>query len=274
MERILNTVLLSIVIPCYNEADNVDKLLTEFLPTAQGLVGMTLPTGEKVKQVEVIFVDDGSKDGTYAALKAAFGDLNAPDVVFRFERHEVNRGLGAALRTGFAATAGEVVVTTDSDGTYRFETIPALLACLQPGISIVTASPYAPGGAIANVPGYRIFLSKGSSLLYRLLVNPHVHTYTALFRAYRREVIERIPFESNGFLAGTELMVNAMLAGYKVAEYPTTLYSRAFGASKAKILRTIRAHLGFQGNVLLRRLKLAPPVQPLPMGGRQKLVAH
>lgn len=274
MERTLNAVLLSIVIPCYNEADNVDKLVTEFLPVAQGLVGTALPTGETVKGVEVIFVDDGSKDGTYAALTAALGGVDAPGVAFRFERHEVNRGLGAALRTGFAAAAGEVIVTTDSDGTYRFETIPALLAHLKPGVSIVTASPYAPGGAIANVPGYRIVLSKGSSLLYRLLVDPHIHTYTALFRAYRREVITRIPFESNGFLAGTELMVNAMLAGYKVAEYPTTLYSRAFGASKAKILRTIRAHLAFQGNVLLRRLRLAPAVQPPAADDGQELAVH
>lgn len=255
--------LLSIVIPCYNEADNVGKLTTEFVPVVQRLVGYTLPGGERISQVEVVFVDDGSKDGTHAALTAAFGNAAVAGVTFRFEQHVVNRGLGAALRTGLGAATGEVIVTTDSDGTYRFETIPDLLACLKPGVSIVTGSPYAPGGAIENVSGYRIVLSKGSSLLYRVLVDRHIHTYTALFRAYRREVIERIPFESDGFLAGTELMVNAMLAGYKVAEYPTTLYSRAFGASKAKIMRTIRAHLGFQGNVLLRRLGLAPAVQPI-----------
>ena len=256
--------LLSIVIPCYNEADNVDKLNDEFVPVAQQLVGSSLPGGEKIERVEVIFVDDGSKDGTYAALTGAFASNSVPGVTFRFEQHVVNRGLGAALRTGLAAAQGEAIVTTDSDGTYRFETIPALLACLKPGISIVTASPYAPGGAIANVEGYRIFLSKGSSFLYRVLVDRHVHTYTSLFRAYRREVIEQITFTSDGFLAGTELMVNAMLEGYKVTEYPTTLYSRAFGASKAKIMRTIRAHLAFQGHVLLRRLGFAaapPPKQ-------------
>ncbi len=267
--------LLSIVIPCYNEADNVDKLNTEFVPVAQQLIGSRLPGGETISQVEVIFVDDGSKDGTYAALTGAFAANVTPGVTFRFEQHVVNRGLGAAMRTGLGAAAGEVIVTTDSDGTYRFETIPALLACLKPGVSIVTASPYAPGGAIANVSGYRIFLSKGSSFLYRVLVDRHIHTYTALFRAYRREVIEKIPFTSDGFLAGTELMVNAMLAGYKVAEYPTTLYSRAFGASKAKIMRTIRAHLGYQGQVLLRRTGLASaaPVKQATDAG-QELVAN
>jgi dolichol-phosphate mannosyltransferase len=69
-------------------------------------------------------------------------------------------------------------------------------------------------------------------------------------------VIERIAFDSNGYLSGTELMVKAMLAGYTVAEYPAVLYSRVAGASKAKIARTIRSHLKFQWQVLLTRLRL------------------
>jgi dolichol-phosphate mannosyltransferase len=113
------------------------------------------------------------------------------------------------------------------------------------------------------VPRYRIFLSRSSSLIYQIIVDRHVSTYTALFRAYRREVARRVPFHSTGFLAGTELMVNAMLMGYQVAEYPTVLHSRAAGASKAKIFRIIRAHLQYQWSVVLRRLRLAPLPQPL-----------
>jgi len=71
-----------------------------------------------------------------------------------------------------------------------------------------------------------------------------------------------VPFESNGFLAGTELMVNAMLMGYKVAEYPAVLHARTFGTSKARIMRTISAHLKFQTSVLLRRLALMPALMP------------
>jgi dolichol-phosphate mannosyltransferase len=113
------------------------------------------------------------------------------------------------------------------------------------------------------VPRYRIILSRGSSFIYQIIVDRHISTYTALFRGYRREVTRRVPFYSTGFLAGTELMVNAMLMGYKVAEYPTVLHSRAAGASKAKIFRIIRAHLRFQWSVLLQRLKLAPLPEPL-----------
>jgi dolichol-phosphate mannosyltransferase len=88
------------------------------------------------------------------------------------------------------------------------------------------------------------------------LVNWHIYTYTCLFRCYRKEVIQNIHFKSNGFLAGTELLVKSMLANYKVAEFPAVLYSRSYGTSKAKLARTIMAHLEFQSKVLLHRAKI------------------
>ncbi|MGQ0604434.1 MAG: glycosyltransferase family 2 protein [Anaerolineales bacterium] len=240
---------LSIIVPCMNEVDNVPKLADELMPVAAELA--------RTQSVEVIFIDDGSTDDTLEALKTAFGGERAPaGVTVRYEKHPVNLGLGAALRTGYAAARGNVIVSTDADGTYKFDTIPALLKHLTPEIDIVTASPYHPQGHVTGVSAYRLFLSQGASALYRLLVDWRIRTWTCLFRAYRREVVERISFESNGYLSGTELMVKAMLSGYKVAEYPAVLYSRVAGASKAKIARTIRAHLGFQWQVLLARLRL------------------
>jgi dolichol-phosphate mannosyltransferase len=236
---------LSIVVPCFNEVETIPKLLEEFAPVAETLAHR--------RSVEVIFVDDGSRDDTWSALHDAFAGDAKPYAV-RFERHIENRGLGAAIRTGLAASRGAVVVTTDSDGTYKFAEIEPLLGHLGPDVDIVTASPYHPRGGVAGVAAYRLVLSKGSSLLYRLLVDWRLHTYTALLRAYRRRVVDAVQFESDGFLAGTEILVNAILMGYKAAEYPTVLHSRAFGVSKAKILRTIRAHLWFQARILLHRL--------------------
>jgi dolichol-phosphate mannosyltransferase len=248
---------LSIVIPCYNEVENVPKLQEEFLPVALELA--------KERSVEVVFVDDGCTDGTWEALHAAFGEgsaaaLDAAGVVFRFERHVVNRGLGAAIRTGLAAAQGEKIVTTDSDGTYKFSEIPGMLSCLTDDVDIVTASPYHPSGGVAGVPAYRLLFSRGCSAIYRLLADWRVYTYTCLFRAYRREVVENVTFASDGFLAGTELMVKGMLMGYRVAEYPAVLYRRAYGESKAKIKRTVLAHLEFQARVFGHRLGLKPIV--------------
>lgn len=246
---------LSIVIPCYNEVENVPKLQEEFLPVALGLA--------ETCSVEVVFVDDGCTDGTWEALHETFGadgqtDAHSTGIAFRFERHTVNRGLGAAIRTGLAAAQGEKIVTTDSDGTYKFSEIPGLLSRLAGDVDIVTASPYHPSGGVAGVPAYRLFFSRGCSAIYRLLADWRVYTYTCLFRAYRREVVQNVTFESDGFLAGTELMVKGMLMGYRVAEHPAVLYRRAYGESKAKIKRTVLAHLGFQARVLGHRLGLKP----------------
>jgi dolichol-phosphate mannosyltransferase len=245
---------LSIIIPCYNEVENVPKVQTEFLPIAAELA--------KDRSLEVIFVDDGSSDDTWQTLNDTFGRINGFGGVVKFERHEANRGLGAAMRTGFAAATGDVVVTTDSDGTYKFSEIPNLLSYLTPDVDIVTASPYHPGGGVVGVPEYRLILSRGSSLIYRTVVDRRLHTYTALFRAYRRHVVKNIPFKSDGYLAGTELLVKTMLMGYRVTEYPTVLHRRVFGVSKAKLARTVLAHLRFQSAVLLHRLRLVRLEEP------------
>jgi dolichol-phosphate mannosyltransferase len=246
---------LSFVVPCYNEEANIEKLKTEFFPVIEHLLGETLDDG-KIDAIEVVFVDDGSRDATYSTLKNAFGSYDHPSISVKFEKHEINRGLGAAIRTGFKAATGDVILTTDSDGTYHFSTIPSLLAYLNGRVAIVTASPYHPQGEVVGVPGYRIFLSRGSSLLYRILLDWRVHTYTALYRAYRRKVIEEIPFAADDFLGGTELMVKAMLKGYQVDEYPAALHRRMFGVSKAKLLKTIASHLKFQGRLVLHRLHI------------------
>jgi dolichol-phosphate mannosyltransferase len=247
---------LSVVVPCYNEEDNIDKLRNEFFPAMEKLIGIHLPDDSQIDAVEVVFVDDGSKDNTYMKLKDSFGDSMPPAIKVIFEKHTVNRGMSAALRTGFNICTGDVIITTDSDGTYQFSTIPAMLGYLKKGVDIVTASPYHPKGEVVGVPPFRIFLSRGASLLYRIFLSWNIYTYTALFRVYRRQVIDSISFTADDFLGQTELMVKAMLKGYKVEEFPAALHRRMFGVSKAKLVKTIRSHLGFQTRLVLHRLHI------------------
>ncbi len=245
---------ISLIIPAYNESEGVKQTADSLRPVLNYL--------RKTHSVEVIFVNDGSRDDTERLLKETFAD----DDKVRVVSHEVNRGLGAAIRTGFAHAAGDIIITTDFDGTYAFNTIPQLLGRLIfDGADIVTASPYHPNGSVEGVPRYRLLFSFGASLLYRLLVKWHIHTWTALFRAYRRRVIENVTFESNGFLAGTELLVKALQAGYKVTEFPTTLRVRTFGQSSLKIARVTKAHLKYQLRLLRGVLTRTPaPAPKLP----------
>ncbi len=249
---------LSIIVPCYNEADNIQKLHDELLPVIEGMVLQGWHDDSKeIHSAEMIFVDDGSRDKTFSMLEECFSGHNKSEVItFKFLKHETNLGLGAAIRTGFSKADGDIVVTVDSDGTYKFSEIPVFLTFLTPGVDIVTASPYHPDGGVVGVPANRLFLSRGSSLLYRILVDRHVYTYTCLFRAYRSEVIKNISFSSNGFLAGTEVLVKAIFKGYHVAEFPAVLHRRMYGVSKAKIVETIFSHLRFQGRIFLYRLQL------------------
>jgi dolichol-phosphate mannosyltransferase len=235
----------TILIPGYNEAANVDRLRTELWPVACAMAASA--------PVEILLVDDGSTDGTHQAFEAFREEAQHDRLTIRVVRHASNRGLGAALHTGFSHASGRIVITTDCDATYAFDEIPMMIAHLGTA-DIVTASPYHPRGSVENVPGYRLALSRSASSLYRAVVDPRVHTYTALFRAYRREVLERVPFNSDGFLAGTELLVNAMLMGYRVVEYPTVLRARRFGSSKAKLARTTQAHFGFMARTAICRL--------------------
>jgi dolichol-phosphate mannosyltransferase len=242
---------LTIIIPCFNESDSIPTLYDELTPVVAAL--------RRDRSVEVVFVDDGSSDNTGDLLAAAFqGDSDV-----RVIAHDRNRGLGAALRTGYGHARGRVVVTADSDATYPFQLIPSLLDRLQSGADIVTGSCYHPGGGIENVPAYRVLLSRSASTIYRLIVDRRVHTYTCMFRAYRRQVLDSVELRADGFLGVTELLVNAMLLGYSVAELPCTLRVRRYGASKAKLVRTTRAHLAFQRQIALARVfQLVRPSLP------------
>ncbi|MBI5667354.1 MAG: glycosyltransferase family 2 protein [Chloroflexi bacterium] len=249
-------VKVSLVIPAYNESEGVKQ-------TADA-VRAVLAYLQKKHDVEVVFVNDGSKDNTAELLEAEFQANPGVKVV----SHDRNRGLGAAIRTGFQHATGDVIVTTDFDGTYPLNTIPQLLSkMIVEKVDIVTASPYHPQGHVEGVPRYRLLFSFGASLLYRILVSWKVHTWTALYRAYRRQVVDTIGFESNDFLAGTELLVKAMRAGYTVAEFPTTLHVRTFGQSSIKIARVTRSHLKFQLHLLKETLAGNYELLPRPAKG-------
>ncbi len=240
----------SLVVPCYNEVESLPRFVREI---DQVLAEVTRRHGP----VELVLVDDGSRDGTGAALHAAFGKRLDACIV----THPKNLGLGAALHTGFAAARGEIIVTTDVDGTYDFSEIPGLLEAMTPEVDLVTASPYHPAGGVAGVPVYRLVLSRGASLVYRALLDWNIYTYTSMFRAYRRKVIKEVRFSSPGYLSMAEILSEALLLGFVVGEYPAVLRVRQYGQSKARVAGILRDHLRFQAGLLLRtRLRRAATV--------------
>lgn len=222
----------SLVVPCYQE----DASLEAF--------AALLPT---LAVDEIVFVDDGSTDGTAARL----GAILASDRRVRVLTHATNRGVGAAMRTGLGAARGDVVVVYDADATYPPEDLDRLVAAVEAGADVATASPFAAGGDAPDVPWPRLALSRGAAGAYRHVVGPRarsVNTFTCAFRAYRRTWLETLTFASDGFGAAGEILGAALLAGARVVEVPSRLRARTEGESKMRVLPALGEHLG----VLLR----------------------
>jgi len=118
---------------------------------------------------------------------------------------------------------------------------------------VIAASPYHPDGAVEGVPAWRLVLSRGASHLYGWILKADLYSYTACFRAFRRDAVARLEFQQPGFLGVTEMLVNGILDGMQVVERPMTLRCRVTGISKMNTLRVIVDHLGFMARLLLRR---------------------
>lgn len=218
----------TVIVPCYNEEAGLPFLL-------ERLRKMRTHGADDWK---FLFVDDGSSDATFSALLRAAQDEHWIEVV----RHPENLGLGAALRTGFEHARSPVVCSIDSDCTYPPEKLPEMAALVRDGAQIVTASAWHPESAAAEGSTIRLWLSRMVSGLYKVLIGQDVYTFTCLFRAYQTESVRGIRFRSSGFAAVAEIMLRAMLSGFRVQEVPMRLESRRFGESKLKVGDAIMAH--------------------------------
>ncbi len=224
----------SFVIPCYQEEEALAALrphLTEL--TAD----------------EIVFVDDGSRDGTGAALLA----LAAEEPRARIKTHPTNRGVGAAMRTGIRASTGDVVVVYDADRTYPLADAARLVAALGSEHDVAGATPFAGGGGLDGVPAGRSLLSRAAVLAYRLVLGRHgrhLTVYTCAFRAWRGSFVRDLAWRSDGFPAAAEQLGRALLLGGRAVEVPSTLRRRTEGTSKMRVLPTAWGH----GLTLLRLL--------------------
>jgi dolichol-phosphate mannosyltransferase len=248
----------SVIIPCYNEAEGISQLHDKLLPVLQRL--------RSKFEFELIFVDDGSTDDTGRLLQAAFQDCAFARVV----KHECNMNLGAAIRTGVRESTGEWVANLDSDCTYDPSLLESMLERLGGGADLVTVSPYHPRGFVDGVPPYRMLLSRSLTAIYRILLRTKVHTFTAMARAYRRSRFPQIASPENDFTSVAEMMLKALKQKFSVEEVPAVLSVRKFGESKMKTAKVIRSHLH-----LIRRLIFNPSsFGPLPPKDFEALMSN
>ncbi|MBC7797788.1 MAG: glycosyltransferase, partial [Pyrinomonadaceae bacterium] len=222
---------ISIVIPCYNEEANLPYLAKTLRSVEEKLENY---------DIRYVFIDDCSRDGTFARLNEIFGSQANVKIV----QHAVNKGVAGGMMTGIRNAETEIVCAMDADCSYDPHELAAMIeVLLEGGFDVVTASPYHPNGGVRNIPAWRLSLSKSASWMYRRVLRTKLHTYTSCFRVYRKSVVENIELRENGFVGVTELLGKLDLQGAKITEHATVLEVRLFGFSKMKTARTIVGHL-------------------------------
>ncbi|MDV6014009.1 polyprenol monophosphomannose synthase [Haloechinothrix sp. LS1_15] len=225
-----------VVVPTYNERDNIGPLLTK-------LLAMT-------PAVDVLVVDDASPDGTGEIADA----LAASDERAHVLHRERKSGLGAAYVAGFRwglARGYAALVEMDADGSHDPGDLPRLLDALREH-DVVLGSRYVPGGNVLNWPGHRRLLSRGGNVYSRMALGVRINDITSGFRAYRREVLDALPLDeiaSQGYCFQIDLAWRSVTAGYSVAEVPITFVERETGNSKMSgaIVREAMLNVGVWG---------------------------
>jgi glycosyltransferase involved in cell wall biosynthesis len=202
----------SVIIPALNEAEN----LPHVLPRIPSWVH------------EVMLVDGHSTDDTVAVARSL-----RPNV--RIIRQE-GRGKGAALRSGFAAATGDIIVMLDADGSTDPAEIPAFVGALLAGADFAKGSRFLQGGGTADMPLYRKLGNWGFVLGARLLFGGSYSDICYGYNAFCRRVLPHLELDGDGFEIETMMNVRALRAGLKIMEVPSFEAERVHGIGR---LRTI-----------------------------------
>lgn len=225
-----------VVIPTYNERENLTPIVER--------LHKALP------DVDALIVDDGSPDGTGELADKLAADDSRLHVLHRTEK----AGLGAAYVAGFRWGLERdyaTIVEMDADGSHAPEDLPRMLDALGDA-DLVLGSRYVPGGSVVNWPKRREILSRAANLYSRLALGMKIREYTAGFRAYRRQVLEKLELDeiaSRGYCFQIDLAWRTANAGFAVIEVPITFTEREFGESKmsGSVIREAMLRVGVWG---------------------------
>jgi glycosyltransferase involved in cell wall biosynthesis len=229
--------LTSLVVPVYNEADNIQLFLRDV-------------EAHVLEPHETLIVYDFPEDNTLPAV-AAMVPL-CPSV--RLIHNTLGRGVLNALKAGFRAAKGDVIIVMMADRSDEPRDVQPMTALVRLGADVVAGSRYVQGGRQEGGPFLKRSLSRMAGMSLYYLAGLPIHDATNNFRAYSRRVIEQIPTEGeSSFALAIELTVKAHWLGWRVAEVPTTWRDRTTGQSRFRLFAWLPHYLRWY----LRALKRA-----------------
>jgi len=215
-----------IIIPTYNELENLPRLLPEVL--------------SKDESIDVLIVDDNSPDGTAAFVESQMKNNNRIHLIKR----QSKQGLGTAYIAGFKYALQnnfQIIFEMDADFSHDPKEIPRFLDEIK-NSDVILGSRYINGVNVINWPLRRLLLSSFANLYTRIITGMPIHDATGGFKCFRREVLEAIDLDrvkSNGYAFQIEMTFKAWKKGFKVKEIPIIFVDRVKGKSKMskKIVR-------------------------------------
>ena len=209
---------LSIVIPIYNEVSTIDEILKQVLAVDTGL------------ERELVLVDDFSTDGSRDKLQ----ELQKSHPEWKVCFHDKNMGKGAALRTGFGAATGDVILIQDADLEYDPKDYPHLLGPILDGhADVVYGSRFLGGGPHRVVYFWHSVGNRFLTLLSNMMTDLNLTDMEVCYKVFKREVLETITIKENRF--GFEVEITAKVARgkkWRIYEVPIAYYGRSYDEGK------------------------------------------
>lgn len=219
----MNTSDSIVIIPTYNEKENIEKII-------RAVLGLE-------KKFNILIIDDGSPDGTAAIVKKLMADEFA-DRLFLIERSG-KLGLGTAYIAGFKWSIErkyDYIFEMDADFSHNPDDLPRLYgACHDEGFDLAIGSRYVSGVNVVNWPIGRVLMSYFASKYVRFITGFKVHDTTAGFKCYKRRVLETIDLDAirfKGYAFQIEMKFTAYKCGFKIKEVPVIFINRVEGVSK------------------------------------------
>lgn len=245
--------ILYVVLPCYNEEENICDLVLDWESNADELYKRDI-------SLQLVAVNDGSSDNTFNILTELGKTYDNITVL----NHQTNMGLGEAINTGInhvlLLKTGKFLCIMDSDLTHSPEYVYSMLDKLKSeNLDCVIASRYREGSKVEGVPFIRKILSYGARLIYTLFLRiPEVRDYTCGYRLYNITVFKKLSLKfgeklvkENGFACMMELLYKIHCGGFRIGEVPFVLkYQLKGGQSKMKVFKTIYRSLAAIKNML------------------------
>jgi glycosyltransferase involved in cell wall biosynthesis len=206
---------LSIVIPCFNERDTIEELIDAVLAAP-------------VERPEIIVVDDCSTDGTRAVLQQKI-EPRIAKVIY----HERNRGKGAALRTGFSAATGDIVLVQDADLEYDPRDYARLLAPILEGrADVVFGSRFAGGESHRVLYFWHSVVNRLLTLLSNMLTDLNLTDMEVCYKAFRREILQQITLEEDRFGFEPEITAKVAKLRCRIFEVGISYAGRTYAEGK------------------------------------------